>query len=193
MRKDICYFDLFLGYTSVFPNPELAEIPIEAISLFVDNQVVVLTTIKEYNEEHIKRDFRTILENRNIKAPGVKISYFETDKELLESFFDIVSKCDTLSGYANLRFDLKYIRKRAENLNVDYKVSKFVEDVLVDVQRYGSSRIKNFKFDSVAEHYLKFNPHNMKSGASSNDDILCDYSIKPVLFSEVAIKLFNIK
>jgi uracil-DNA glycosylase family 4 len=121
---NIFYIDIEVLFQDKFPDPELAEFPINAITY-------------EYHGKLISY----VLWNSKIKRkPTLKedVFFVKTERDLLNKLFQDISKIDPdiLAGW-NLGFDLLYILNRCTKLNIDTKsLSKFGEHEIDPARNY---------------------------------------------------------
>jgi uracil-DNA glycosylase family 4 len=125
-QKDlnIFYIDIEVLHTDKFPDPELAEFPINAISY-----------------EYHKKVISYILWDSRIKIkPTLKenITFVKSENELISRFLSDVNELDPdiFAGW-NLGFDLLYIINRCSKLNIDTKkLSKYGEHEIDPARNY---------------------------------------------------------
>lgn len=119
--------DIETKVSNKFPDPELAEEQVTAISLVGLDLSCIVFGLKDMNKESKEifsqryldfienNDFaKNILKLRfNNKTPKVLYQYFETEEELLKHWFNnVLPKIAALAGWNSYRFDFMYLGNR---------------------------------------------------------------------------------
>ena len=104
-----------------FPSADVALFPINLISILVDSNVFVLTTLPQMQSEEITKMNNEL--NDYFKQFGEKFNiiyqYFPNEKYLLECFCNnLLPKLPFITGWNVIKYDWLYIANRCEKNNV---------------------------------------------------------------------------
>jgi len=202
----IFYIDIEAVSNDGFPDPWETNYPINVITIYnsLKNEFRVWCLEKPFNSRFLSDENKERYEK--IKSSSdIKITYHETEKELLESFLVYWKRDypDIVTGW-NLPFDIPYIANRVEKIlgkkyvkllsptgNV-YEISRKQKvsaqhDVLIRDYRIDGISILDYK-DVYVKFDLKPRPNNKldtildieigKGKVSYGDDTLYDFSKK---------------
>ena len=138
-------FDIETEVSNKFPNPQIAEQKVTAISLVGPDLSCIVYGLIEMNDESKKlfsNRYLEFIENNEFaknfvetknkgKQPKVLYQYFSTEEDMLKHWFNIIlPKIGALAGWNSYGFDFQYLMNRfkrlfseAEYMNVIRKIS----------------------------------------------------------------------
>lgn len=121
-QKYFLDIEVYVDKDGTFPKPELAAFPVNIITLVTGNDVIILTTFPEFNEEEriwIKTEFLKHF-SKHLKDVNIHIRHYQSEKELLEKFFYIIlPEIPFITGWNVLNFDWQYLFNRATKSGIN--------------------------------------------------------------------------
>jgi DNA polymerase elongation subunit (family B) len=123
-KPKIAYLDIenYVNQNNDFTKPELAEFPINIISVLVENCVYVLTTLPQMSPDDIRRmecELNAYFKKYNT-AYTINYQFFQKELHLLTFFcHHMLPKLGFITGWNVLNYDWQYITNRCQKLDID--------------------------------------------------------------------------
>ena len=99
-----------------FPDPAIAKWPINLLTLALDNNIIVLTTLKDFSESEQAEMKAGFIEHFKDYLSDINLHfyYYKTEKELLTKFFhELLPNIPLMTGWNVIDFDWQTMLKRA--------------------------------------------------------------------------------
>jgi DNA polymerase elongation subunit (family B) len=120
-------FDIETEVSDVFPDPDIADQTVTAISCASEDLSVIVLGLKPLNNDQLdkfKNSYISYIKENEFASKVCDLSkvrvlyqYFTTEEAMLRHFFEImIPKMEVLSGWNCYGFDWRYLTKRMENL-----------------------------------------------------------------------------
>ena len=148
------FFDIETEISDEFPDPNIAEQKVTAISLVGPDLSCIVYGLHKLEESQISlfreryldwiknNEFANQLINKNNWKPKVLYQYFASEEEMLNHFFTIIiPKIGCLAGWNSYGFDMLYLTNRLKRL--------FGESIMMNIIRKSSptGEIKKYSWE----------------------------------------------